>query len=185
MEDKDRSRRSTAIRIGSVAALMLVAATLAYRHVTADASSQGPLAPGKRERLDTEAASRGHGFRAPKPADTSAGRPAYSGPVTWDTGIIADDEPPTRDYVVRNRWGGNVEGGQVIVFAGALASDETQGVVLVQRVSSDGASSAPVPYQTSIRSGALHVTSVQGPRIMLATDTGTRFVFNLASLRFE
>jgi len=182
MKRNGRSRASIAVRVGVLALLAVIGATVAYRHI-ADATSQGPIPADKQARLDRDRATRGHG-RAPKVADPNDLRPT-SGPVAYETGIIADDESPMREFVVRNRWGGTVQGRRYIVFAGARTSDPTQGVVLVQEVTSAGDSSAPRPYDTPGRTGAVQVVSLQGSRLTLATDAGARVVFNMATLRFE
>jgi len=182
MERIGRSRAS--IALGALVVLTaIVGATVAYRHIAADASSEGPMPANKRARLDREAASRGH-RRAAKAADPRTERPT-SGPAEYETGIMNDDESPSREFVVRNRWGGKVQGHQYIVFAGARTSDVSQGVLLVQEVTADGGASAPVPYEAPPGAGALRVVSVEGPRITLSTDADMRYVFNMIALRFE
>jgi hypothetical protein len=182
MERIGRSRAS--IAVGAVVVLMaIVGATVAYRHIAADASSEGPMPANKRARLDCEAASRGH-RRAPKAADPRTERPT-SGPSEYETGIVNDDESPSREFVVRNRWGGKVQGHQYVVFAGARTSDASQGVLLVQEVTADGEASEPDPYEAPPGTGALRVVSVEGARLTLSTDSGTRYVFNMVALRFE
>src|SRR5207237_7439676 len=49
METIRRSRATIALRVGVLAALTLVGAVIAYRHI-ADASSQGPIPAAKRDR---------------------------------------------------------------------------------------------------------------------------------------
>ncbi len=182
MERKGRSRASIALRVAVPVVLAVLGATVAYRHI-ADASSQGPIPADKQERADRDLAGRGH-TRARKPADPNAARPASS-PATYETGIVADDESPSRDFVVRNRWGGSVGAHRYIVFAGARSSDLSQGVLLVQGVTAEGGAGAPEPYDAPVGGGALHVVSAEGARLTLATDSGTSLVFDLAALRFE
>jgi hypothetical protein len=182
METAERSRRIRILRVGLLTVLAITGAVFAYRHM-ADASSEGPIPAAKRAHMDTDAARRKQA-RAPKVADPSVARPS-PGAVAWEEGIMADDESPSRDYLVRNRWGGTVQGRQVVVFAGASASDATRGVVLVQVVSADGGSSPPRAFDTPSASGAVHVVAAHGSRLTLAADEGARFVFNVATLRFE
>jgi hypothetical protein len=181
MERIRRSRASIALSGGLLALLAIAGATVAYRHI-ADASSQGPIPADKRARLDHEAASRGH-RRAPK-SDPSAARPT-SAPVAYETGIVDDDESPSREFVVRNRWGGTVHGHRYIVFAGTRTSDASLGVLLVQEVTADGGAGAPRPYEAPARTGALRVVSVRGAELTLSADDGTGYVFDMIELRFE
>jgi hypothetical protein len=181
MKRNRRSRASIAVSGGVLAFLAIVGATLAYRHI-ADASSQGPIPADKRARLDHEAATRGH-RRAPK-SDPNAARPR-SAPVSYDTGIVNDDESPFREFVVRNRWGGAVQAHRYIVFAGARTSDASLGVLLVQEVTSDGRAGAPRPYEAPARTGALRVISVRGAQLTVSADDGTRYVFDMIALRFD
>jgi len=182
METIRRSRATIALRVGVLAALTLLGAVVAYRHI-ADASSQGPIPAAKRDREAKDASRRGNG-RVPKPADTKAGRPSPGATPGWEKGIVSNDESPSADYVVRNRWSGTVRGKQVVVFAGASASDAAQGVVLVQQRSDDGSADAPQPYVTPSKAGAVHVVAVQGTRLTLEADDGTSFAFDVATLHF-
>ena len=182
MERSGTSRTTLVLRIGVVAALTVLGAVFAYRHI-ADASSQGPIPAAKRDR-EAKDASRRRNDRAPKPSDTRAPRPASSATPGWQRGIIDDDESPSSAFAIRNRWVGRVRGGDVAVFAGASASDGTQGVVVVQQLADDGSAGAPRSFDTPTRAGAVHVTAVQGSRVTLVAEDGTTFTFDAATLRF-
>jgi len=183
VEKSGTSRAMLALRIGVLAALTLIGAVFAYRHI-ADASSQGPIPAAKRDR-EAKDASRRFGRRAPKPSDTRAPRPAQSSTPGWEKGIVDDDESPSSDYAIRNRWVGTVHGSDVVVFAGASASDASQGLVVVQQLAGDGSASDPQAFVTPTKAGPVHVTTVHGSRVTLVADDGTTFTFDAATLRFD
>ena len=183
MEKSGTSRATHALRIGVLAVLTLIGAVFAYRHI-ADASSQGPIPAAKRDR-ESKDASRRAGRRAPKPANTRAPRPPASPTPGWQRGIIEDDESPSSAFAIRNRWVGTIDGDDVAVFAGAAASDATQGVVVVQRLSADGSASPPRGFDTPTKDGAVHVTAVRGSRVTVVAEDGATFTFDLSTMRFD
>jgi len=182
VEKPGSSRSTLVLRIAVLGVLTLIGAVFAYRHI-ADASSEGPIPATKRERESKDASHR-TGARAPKPSDTRAARPADGPTPGWQKGIIADDESPSSAFKIRNRWAGTVRGGDVVVFAGARTDDDSQGVIVVQQLASDGSASTPTAYDTPTRSGAVHVTEVKGSRVTLLTDGGTTFTFDVVTMRF-
>lgn len=67
---------------------------------------------------------------APKPDDPYALAPAPE-PEAWPEGIFDDGEYPSPYYSFVNRWQEEVDGQNVVVYAGSIASASSEGVLLL------------------------------------------------------
>lgn len=136
----------------------------------------------------------------PKPGNPAAERPAPSDEAGPALGIIPVSVPFGSDeYVIEAEGWQSVSGNQrVTAYPGALASDRTQGVVVIAvatRLSERGAPNFTdelaadeevrlAAYTTPRRAGSVRVTAASGNLLTLTAADGSRFVFNVASRRF-
>lgn len=83
---------------------------------------------------------------------------------------------------VENSWGGVVEGDKVSVWAGALASDSTQGVVHVIYIYPYR--TWEVQFLTVEKHGSLHISAEQSNRLELTAFDGSILYFDVPGLTF-
>lgn len=103
---------------------------------------------------------------------------------TPPTGIIegggADFHYPNHDVIIKNHWQNviNENGEWASMYAGSLYTDPTQGLVLV-------VTQGPlVTYLTPIKAGALRIVEVQNLHLVLLSDNGTIFYFDVLGQSF-
>jgi hypothetical protein len=92
------------------------------------------------------------------------------------------------DYVTENAWW-NEEGGKFYdVYAGAMGSDPSQGVVVVFTGPLGGAQSAGAPslraFPSAGRSGALRITSAEGWILTLHAADGATYRFDVKTSQY-
>jgi hypothetical protein len=150
-----------------------------------------PLPPQKQAILDRIAQ-----FKAGLPNNPAAKANAIGnnpGPPTGEAeppplnGILDISESPFAPgrYVIENRWQ-ELRGATLHqLYAGADASDPSQGLVVEQLVIWPQDRDVSVAeFRTPVTAGALKITSVDGNRASLTSENGTQFVFDLAANRF-
>ena len=98
------------------------------------------------------------------------------------TGIIEDAQPPFHsfEFSAGNMWQGWMENRWVQVYAGALGSDPTQGVLIVVRENGGGTEWV----QTPSGSGALRLTAEINHRLTVSSTGGQIFYFDVAAMSF-
>lgn len=100
-----------------------------------------------------------------------------------ETGIIQYPSVPfpSTEYEITNAWQDIVDGKYVLVFAGTLANDPEQGVVIVLVES-------PRQYRqytTPTKSGAISITDVKGLRLVIRSlDNNRIFYFDVPAQKF-
>gem|GEM_PF-3400803 len=90
--------------------------------------------------------------------------------------------PASPDLFIQiNCWGDVVGNEFVDVVAGAEgpAGDDSQGTLLVSRLTPEGLVSGRAFYQTPTKDGPVKVVSVNGPRLTLSTEQGRQYMFDL------
>ena len=103
---------------------------------------------------------------------------------TPPTGILeeggADFYYPTYDVIIYNKWQDvvNENGEWASIYAGSMYTDPTQGLVLVI---TDG---PIVTYTTPIKAGAVRIVDVQNLHLILLSEDGTTFYFDVLGERF-
>jgi hypothetical protein len=111
--------------------------------------------------------------RTPSPFPTVAeGGPIYGiGPPNneepWDNGT----------HLFLNTWNGQNN----IVFAGALYSDQSQGLVVLTDRGPNGPPGILGIYQSPSQDGALRVTAANGEVLTLVATDGATYAFNVSS----
>ena len=128
---------------------------------------------------------------APKgagPKDPDGARPS-SDPVgleAWPSGIFDDQEAPfpAAQYLVQNRWQQDVGLNHVVVYAGALGSDESQGVLVLQILSMDLSRVSTREVLGSSGSGALRITAAAGHILTVRSDSGSTLRFDVDGSSF-
>jgi hypothetical protein len=150
-----------------------------------------PLPPQKQAILDRIAQ-----FKAALPNDPAAkaaaiahnpGPPAATAETPPLNGILDTSQAPFAPgrYLIENRWQ-ELRGATLHqLYAGADASDPSQGVVVEQLILwPDDRDLTVAEFRTPVKAGALKVTSVEGHLATLTSANGTQFVFDLAANRF-
>lgn len=102
------------------------------------------------------------------------------------TGILEGQGQEIRpsEATINNRWAGFVRDTYVVVFAGALADDPAQGIIYVVTVSSDKKGTIWNHYLTPTKTGSVRIVSVEGTRLVLASESGTTLSFDVSTLQF-
>lgn len=101
--------------------------------------------------------------------------------------IVQSGLAPFPGFVFRgqNRWYEVKNGATIIVYAGAMGQDATQGEVIVEQASAGYHTIAgPFVYRTPVKTGAVHVTGASGERLTLQAANGASIVFDMASRGF-
>lgn len=114
----------------------------------------------------------------PKP-EASAARPLDSPEPPWPTGIIEDDESPFyREADVKNRWVEEVGKDRYrVVYAGALQSDPTQGVLIVTEAGpTHAAKVGQGVYLVPGRTGAVRISGANAGQLTLTPVEGPKTV---------
>jgi hypothetical protein len=98
------------------------------------------------------------------------------------TGIIEDAQPPFHSYefTAGNMWQGWMENRWVQVYAGALGSDPTQGVLIVVRENGGGTEWVQAPAG----SGGLWLMAESNHRLTVSSTGGQIFYFDVAAMAF-
>jgi hypothetical protein len=105
-----------------------------------------------------------------------------------DGGII-DIYKPSVDkglgiYIV-NEWSAEIDGRQYLVFAGSYYEDPEQGLIYVSVFTAD---EFPLPdggyYLTPTRSGPVQIIGAQGKRLILVSEGGETFFFDVPGQQF-
>jgi len=100
-----------------------------------------------------------------------------------ETGIIQYPSVPfpSTEYKITNAWQDMVDGKYVLVFAGTLANDPEQGVVIVLVES-------PRQYRqylTPTKSGAISITDAKGLRLVIrSSDNNEIYYFDVPAQKF-
>lgn len=97
---------------------------------------------------------------------------------------------PAGRFLGANRWIEFKDTEIVVVYAGTLRDpadpDSTGlgGVIVERQALGDEAPSVVGQFPTPAKSGSVFVESADGERLVLVTDTGQRFTFDVASLQY-
>ncbi len=124
-----------------------------------------------------------------KPADPRAAGPAVAaggGAVAWDEGVFDTQEAPIPHGIITitSMWGQTVGDYHYAVYAGASASDPSQGLVIVQTYAVTGAHLTDEDYPAPAGTGPLRVVSANGHRLSLTSGSGAALVFDVDTRRF-
>jgi len=122
----------------------------------------------------------GVSFDTPVPPGlTWTGTPAGDGIIiddcSWDTGISAMDKALGIWY--RNSWYAKINDQQIDIFAGSYISDSAQGAILVLINGDEHFFLSPYP-------GAVCIIAASGPRLILHSERGQTFYFDVPTLQF-
>jgi hypothetical protein len=84
------------------------------------------------------------------------------------------------DFKINNAWQELINGNYILIFAGSLARDPDQGVILVESDSPGGSGG----YLTPGKNGAVRIVEVKGYRLVLETQTKVIFYFDVPARSF-
>jgi hypothetical protein len=85
---------------------------------------------------------------------------------------------------INNRWQGIVDGEYVTIQAGALAKDPEQGVLFIWRTYAGREHHRVAMYLTPEKAGSIRTVDVQANRLILNTEDGQVFYFDMPGERF-
>lgn len=98
------------------------------------------------------------------------------------TGII--DNPsvpfPRSDFQISNAWQDFIDGGYLTIYAGALAKDSTQGVLLISHEGGKNSTIILSPY----KNGSLTIAAYHNGLLIINTSTKYQFTFDLSMMAF-
>jgi hypothetical protein len=113
---------------------------------------------------------------APFPFPTPVGTIAGVGLITTKLGSPVSPA----SFSASNAWMETTSSGRIVAYAGAYASDSTQGVIIV----SERAGTIRNWFPTPVKAGKLTITGAQGERLILGSDNGTTFYFDVPGRMF-
>lgn len=116
------------------------------------------------------------------PPPTSTPAPQPTSPLR---GIVNDPFPGyfPRDLKIQNFWiGQGARGEHISVAAGALAENPQQGILLVERETSQ--SVQRLRYLTPVEAGTIRIVGVRGLKLILETENGEIFYFDVQGQQF-
>jgi len=121
---------------------------------------------------------------AAKPSGLRPAGPTPAPDLARPRGIVEEVQGPfsSQEITVENAWQEQVNGQWVQVYAGALASDPAQGVVIVLAQTSEGMSGSRHP--TPVKAGAVRLVSADGLRLTLVAASGATIYFDAAARQF-
>lgn len=110
--------------------------------------------------------------------------PITDGP--FPTGIFEGQGQEYKPSVakINNRWQGVVGSEIITIWAGALAEDPEQGVLYIQRHSMSRKFISGGRYLTLEKAGSIRIVDVQENRLILNTEDGHIFYFDVPGERF-
>lgn len=145
------------------------------------------FAKGKLESAYRVVADRNEGNKSPasKQAKSAAIPPQTQDPA-FKEGIFEGMGGPIPGWeaLITNHWQGKVSGGYRLVSAGASASDEQQGVVVVVDVNDERMLTSRRLVQAPQKTGQLTITQITAEGIGLVGKDGSRWVFDPVSGKF-
>lgn len=86
--------------------------------------------------------------------------------------------------VINNGWAGFVQDLYILVFAGSLVDDPTQGVLYVLKISDDRTRSEWSRYLTPSKNGSLRIVREENSRLLLSSDLGSPYYFDIPGMQF-
>jgi hypothetical protein len=153
---------------------------------------EGDLNPQRRQSIEDKLAY----------AEGEATRQASVTRVTWDpnktvelipvtdgpfpTGIFEGGGQEYKPSVaqINNRWQGIVDGEYVTIQVGAPADDPEQGVLFIWRTYAGREHSRSAMYLTLEKAGSIRIVDVEANRLILNTEDGHVFYFDVPGERF-
>jgi hypothetical protein len=116
------------------------------------------------------------------PTDSDLSDPVLAPPTdTWpDHQLLSNAQYPSNVAVVGDTWWmGTIDGWHVMVWAGVDSSNQTQGEIIVRKLSLDEETSQPDQFYTTPRTdGPLQLTSAQGNQLSASATDGATFTFD-------
>jgi hypothetical protein len=144
------------------------------------------LPPEKQVFEDRYATERAEGYQNPASVDelpTPEPNPGFQYP----TGIIREGDVPfsSQDYTIVNRWQQMADGDLIIVYAGSLTDDPTQGVVIVGVLPDYPNKAYTQDFLTPQKAGEVSITTAHDFQLALMSAGGTAFLFDVQSRAFK
>ncbi len=118
------------------------------------------------------------------------GKPADpAGSDGEESGIMSNQDiygPIARKINLQNWYQGRVDGAIVAAYAGSERHLRTSPLLLVQALSPDGMGGGPLQaYRPPNATGMLRIVSSAGDLLVLATDDGSQYAFDLRSRQWQ
>jgi len=112
--------------------------------------------------------------------------PTTSALKSWPKGIFESEQAPIcKRYVVKNRWQSDRGGKHVQIYAGNLAADPSQGLVVVLTTSADLASRTVTEHLTPRNAGPVRIVDASASHLTLVSALGSMWTFDIETLKFQ
>lgn len=190
------SRQHTPHRAPLIAGSALFAASvlgvIAFALSGGGAQSDDPPLSEKEEIATREALFRAGIYTPPPPEYLTPVTPNHS-PTAIATrqagaGTIIESSfaPYSSYYTFKNRWIEKTDERSIVAYAGAITGESAQGILIVNVWTAD---SERLPeeggyYFTPQKAGPIRITDAEGEVLTLITDTGVKFLFDVASRHY-
>ncbi len=148
-------------------------ATVALAHAADTAAS-------KEQRLKTEEAQHRLMWAAPKHPGFLRAPLGFRLSEQWRSGVIDSGLAPLSGsvYDLKNQYQNLIAGRHVSIFAGALRSDPSQGIIVILNRGIDPSLvSSPQTYRIGNHQGAVQIVAAQGALLRLRASSGALFTF--------
>jgi hypothetical protein len=107
-------------------------------------------------------------------------------PAPFETGIFEGQTGDIHsfDAKIENHWEGIVNWNYLTVFAGALANDPGQGIIIMHITSPVTSKTDGNRYLSQTKSGALRIMEAKGDVLVIQPSEGDRLYFNVLAQQF-
>jgi hypothetical protein len=107
-------------------------------------------------------------------------------PLPFETGIFEGQTGEIHSFEakIENHWKGIVNGNYAIVFAGALANDPSQGLIIIRITSPDTRTTVGNRYLSPTKLGTLRIMEAKGNVLIIQPTAGGRLYFNILAQRY-
>ena len=111
---------------------------------------------------------------------------SVSTPEPWPAGILEESEAPfpAGRYGIVNRWQQDFGGHHVVIYAGALGTDPSQGVLVVMLYAMDSSTVSIQEIRSPGRQGPLRIMNELGRVLTARSSTGPALTFDAEAIRF-
>jgi len=107
-------------------------------------------------------------------------------PAPFETGIFEGQTGDIHsfDSKIENHWKGIVNGNNMIVFAGALANDPSQGIIIIHITSPITRKTVGNRYLSPTKSGALRIMEAKGNILVIHPSAGNQLYFHILAQQY-
>lgn len=179
MKAKNKRRNVAALLVSGVLLLSVgTAAIAAHNH------NKGTSGKRAFQNAVNRATSLGDASPAPTPSDPGPLGPPYSQEPPLLGDVYQSPDYPGGGYTFTTGWEGTIGNLNITIYAGSLAGDSTQGVLVVHDENRTTYSVDVASFPTPANDGALTISDVSNGMVNLQADDGSALAFDLSSNQF-